>query len=231
MAAGTMSLAQFCLLATALSALVYYLTTDNICGTAGSLQGTTILGTRLNPSNGKQHVLVTGGAGYIGSHAALRLLRDGHAVTVLDNLSRGNLGAVNVLKQQASPGQFQFIEADLGHGDVVKQIFQTCKFDTVMHFAAVAYVGARYCCTCAVHLANLCLRWQHCIPLMQVVAIDCAVWRRALTLLCAPCFHLSFRLHHAMRQRAFTCLLGCTYARHLRASCRPYLRNMHGALA
>ncbi len=40
------------------------------------------------------HVLVTGGAGYIGSVAAEELIKAGHTVTVFDNLSRGNLGAV-----------------------------------------------------------------------------------------------------------------------------------------
>jgi UDP-arabinose 4-epimerase len=142
MTAGGMHLGQFCLLATALSLLVYYLTVDTLCGSSPALQASEDLGKRLKPSSGKQHVLVTGGAGYIGSHAALRLLRDGHAVTVLDNLSRGNPGAVEVLAQQAPAGQFQFVEADLGHSDVVKQVFQRCQFDTVMHFAAVAYVGA-----------------------------------------------------------------------------------------
>ncbi|KAJ6293438.1 hypothetical protein OIU78_025420, partial [Salix suchowensis] len=43
---------------------------------------------------GMTHVLVTGGAGYIGSHAAMRLLKDGYRVTIVDNLSRGNIGAV-----------------------------------------------------------------------------------------------------------------------------------------
>ncbi|KAK3172228.1 hypothetical protein Dsin_032841 [Dipteronia sinensis] len=47
---------------------------------------------------GVTHVLVTGGAGYIGSHAALRLLKDKYRVTIVDNLSRGNLGAVKVYK-------------------------------------------------------------------------------------------------------------------------------------
>ena len=132
---------QFCALSALLSALVYYLTTDNICGQTG-LQSTTSLGKQLTAASGKQHVLVTGGAGYIGSHAALRLLEDGHAVTVLDNLSRGNKGAVDVLQGISAPGSFQFVEADIGHGDVVKEVFRRCRFDLVMHFAAVAYVGA-----------------------------------------------------------------------------------------
>ncbi|CAN6454466.1 unnamed protein product [Victoria cruziana] len=92
--------------------------------------------------DGVIHVLVTGGAGYIGSHAALRLLKDNYRVTIVDNLSRGNLGAVKVLQQQfPEPGRLQFIYADLGDGKAVKKIFSENAFDAVMHFAAVAYVG------------------------------------------------------------------------------------------
>ncbi|KAF9664462.1 hypothetical protein SADUNF_Sadunf16G0021300 [Salix dunnii] len=56
---------------------------------------------------GVTHVLVTGGAGYIGSHAALRLLNDSYLVTIVDNLSRGNLGAVKVLQDLfPEPGRY-----------------------------------------------------------------------------------------------------------------------------
>ncbi|KAI8568555.1 hypothetical protein RHMOL_Rhmol02G0210100 [Rhododendron molle] len=91
---------------------------------------------------GVTHVLVTGGAGYIGSHAALRLLKDSHRVTIVDNLSRGNIGAVKVLQELfPEPGRLQFIYADLGDPEAVKKIFSENAFDAVMHFAAVAYVG------------------------------------------------------------------------------------------
>lgn len=64
---------------------------------------------------GVTHVLVTGGAGYIGSHAALRLLKDSFRVTIVDNLSRGNIGAIKVLRNlYPEPGRLQFIQADLG---------------------------------------------------------------------------------------------------------------------
>ncbi|RZR81457.1 hypothetical protein BHM03_00007683 [Ensete ventricosum] len=85
---------------------------------------------------------VTGGAGYIGSHAALRLLKDSYRVTIVDNLSRGNIGAIKVLQEQfPESGRLQFIHADLGDARVVNQIFAKNAFDAVMHFAAVAYVG------------------------------------------------------------------------------------------
>ncbi|RXH67799.1 hypothetical protein DVH24_027946 [Malus domestica] len=91
---------------------------------------------------GITHVLVTGGAGYIGSHAALRLLKDSYRVTIVDNLSRGNIGAVRVLQQLfPEPGRLQFIYADLGDAKAVNKIFSENAFDAVMHFAAVAYVG------------------------------------------------------------------------------------------
>ncbi|CAN1828654.1 UDP-arabinose 4-epimerase 1 [Linum perenne] len=91
---------------------------------------------------GVTHVLVTGGAGYIGSHATLRLLKDGYRVTIVDNLSRGNIGAVKILQELfPEPGRLQFIYADLGDAKAVNKIFYENAFDAVMHFAAVAYVG------------------------------------------------------------------------------------------
>ncbi|XP_031256469.1 UDP-arabinose 4-epimerase 1-like isoform X1 [Pistacia vera] len=91
---------------------------------------------------GVTHVLVTGGAGYIGSHAALRLLKDPYRVTIVDNLSRGNMGAVKILQKLfPEPGRLQFIYADLGDAKSVNKIFAENAFDAVIHFAAVAYVG------------------------------------------------------------------------------------------
>eukprot|EP01023_Acetabularia_acetabulum_P063488 TRINITY_DN7978_c0_g1_i1.p1 TRINITY_DN7978_c0_g1~~TRINITY_DN7978_c0_g1_i1.p1 ORF type:complete len:423 (-),score=54.34 TRINITY_DN7978_c0_g1_i1:112-1380(-) len=99
----------------------------------------------------KIHVLVTGGAGYIGSHAALKLLEEGHAVTVVDNLSRGNRGALSVLERISQnynvkdknkvKKRFHFFEGDLGNLETVQNLFRTSNIDVVMHFAAVAYVA------------------------------------------------------------------------------------------
>ncbi|XP_047341896.1 probable UDP-arabinose 4-epimerase 2 [Impatiens glandulifera] len=95
-----------------------------------------------NREDGVTHVLVTGGAGYIGSHAVLRLLKDSYRVTIVDNLSRGNIGAVKVLQELfPEPGRLQFIFADLGDARAVNKIFAENAFDAVMHFAAIAYVG------------------------------------------------------------------------------------------
>ena len=84
------------------------------------------------------NVLVTGGAGYIGSHAALRLLADGHAVTVVDDLSRGNRGAVNALE---AAGEVRFIQADFGDRPLMTGLLRERRIELVMHFAALTYVG------------------------------------------------------------------------------------------
>mmetsp|Transcript_42990 Transcript_42990/g.71678 ORF Transcript_42990/g.71678 Transcript_42990/m.71678 type:complete len:411 (-) Transcript_42990:439-1671(-) len=103
---------------------------------------TTLSESPLTPSSPQHlHVLVTGCAGFVGSHASLRLLEDGHAVTCVDNFSRGNIGAVRVVKNAAAPGRFRFVELDLGNYRAVEEVFDNSNADLVMHFAAVAYVG------------------------------------------------------------------------------------------
>jgi UDP-glucose-4-epimerase GalE len=84
--------------------------------------------------------LVTGGAGYIGSHASLRLLDEGHEVTVVDNLYRGHRGAIEALRR-AGGGRFKFVEADLADTDALTRALADGRVDTVLHFAALTYVG------------------------------------------------------------------------------------------
>ena len=84
------------------------------------------------------NVLVTGGAGYIGSHAALRLLEDGHAVTIVDDLSRGHRAAVQAIE---GIGDLQFVECDFGKRDRMIDLMRDRRIDLVMHFAALTYVG------------------------------------------------------------------------------------------
>ncbi|OQX69107.1 MAG: UDP-glucose 4-epimerase GalE [Sorangiineae bacterium NIC37A_2] len=78
-------------------------------------------------------VLVTGGAGYIGSHALRALLRAGHSPVAYDNLSRGHRAAV--------PKDVPLIEADIRDTDVLTAALKDNGIDCVMHFAAFAYVG------------------------------------------------------------------------------------------
>jgi len=77
-------------------------------------------------------ILVTGGAGYIGSHTAKALARAGFTPIVLDNLSEGHRGAV-----RWGP----LIVGDLGDTDLVRTLLAEERIDAVIHFAANAYVG------------------------------------------------------------------------------------------
>eukprot|EP00198_Chlamydomonas_reinhardtii_P005876 XP_001695212.1 NAD-dependent epimerase/dehydratase [Chlamydomonas reinhardtii] len=97
----------------------------------------------LQPEPGRLHIVVTGGAGFIGSHAAMVLMQAGHAVTVLDNLSRGNAGALRALRDMAPARRFRFLRLDLGERGALCGALQRAapRPDLVMHFAAVAYVG------------------------------------------------------------------------------------------
>ena len=84
------------------------------------------------------NVLVTGGCGYIGSHAVLRLLEDGHAVTIVDDLTRGHKQVIEVFKPL---GDVRFVQDDLGRGDPITHIMRQRSIELVMHFGALAYVG------------------------------------------------------------------------------------------
>ena len=83
----------------------------------------------------KPTVLVTGGAGYIGSHAVLALQRSGYEVVILDNLVYGHRDIVEqVLK-------VELIVGDTNDRQLLDNLFSMRQIDAVMHFAAYAYVG------------------------------------------------------------------------------------------
>ena len=73
------------------------------------------------------NILLTGGAGYIGSHAALSLIDKGHSVTIIDNLITGT--------KRLIPKKAKYHECDIDDIKRVSKIFNNDKFDVVMHFA------------------------------------------------------------------------------------------------
>ena len=78
-------------------------------------------------------ILVTGGAGYIGSNVAAELLHRGHQVVILDSLEKGHF--------QAVPAGARFVEGDLASDDVIRRAFELGPFEAVMHFAAYIEAG------------------------------------------------------------------------------------------
>jgi UDP-glucose 4-epimerase len=79
------------------------------------------------------NVLVTGAAGYIGSHALRQVERAGHRVVALDNLSRGH--------REALPDSVPFAECDVRDTERVVRVLREHAIECVLHFAALAYVG------------------------------------------------------------------------------------------
>ena len=79
------------------------------------------------------NILVTGGAGYVGSHCVEELCEANESVVVFDNLYYGHRGAVHP--------KAEFVQGDLKDGDVVQRLFAGHRFDAVMHFASHTLVG------------------------------------------------------------------------------------------
>lgn len=79
------------------------------------------------------NILLTGGAGYIGSIAAADLIAAGHRLTVCDSLVTGHRAAV--------PGEARFVQAELADGEGLQRILQIGSFDAVLHFAAFIEAG------------------------------------------------------------------------------------------
>ncbi len=85
-------------------------------------------------------VLVTGGAGYIGSHTCVELLNDGYEVVIIDNLSNSCKESLKRI-EEITGKTVTFYEADIADREVVEKIFKEHKIDAVIHFAGLKAVG------------------------------------------------------------------------------------------
>ena len=85
-------------------------------------------------------VLVTGGAGYIGSHTCVELLESGKDIVIVDNFCNSKPESLNRIKKITGK-DFKFYEADLLDRDAVKKIFDENHIDSVIHFAGLKAVG------------------------------------------------------------------------------------------
>ena len=79
------------------------------------------------------NILITGGAGFIGSHLCDRLIAENHTLTVVDNLTLGTRD--NIAHLMGHP-RFTFIEDDLLHTEAMRELFENHPFDMVYHLAA-----------------------------------------------------------------------------------------------
>ena len=87
-------------------------------------------------------ILVTGGAGYIGSHCVLTLLENGIDAVIFDSLETGHIETVKTLENINLKGKVKgFVKGNLKNFDEINQVFKDYKIDTVVHFAAFSQVG------------------------------------------------------------------------------------------
>lgn len=85
-------------------------------------------------------VLVTGGAGYIGSHTVIELVEAGHKVIVVDNLSNSSEESLRRVSKITGK-HIEFRKLDVRDPEALEDVFQNFKFDAVMHFAGLKAVG------------------------------------------------------------------------------------------
>lgn len=87
-----------------------------------------------------KHILVTGGAGYIGSHTTLELLENGFEVSVVDNLTNSSEESINRVRELTGK-DVAFHNIDLRDEARLRKLFEASGFDAVMHFAGLKAVG------------------------------------------------------------------------------------------
>ena len=112
------------------------------------------------------HVLVVGGAGYIGSHMVKLLGQRGFQVTVLDNLCAGHRDAVQGAR---------FVLGDLGERDLLNTLFQAEHFDGVMHFASHIQVGESVREPAKYYLNNV-FKTQYLLDAMVAHRVKCFIF-------------------------------------------------------
>lgn len=88
----------------------------------------------------KHRILVTGGAGYIGSHTAVELAEAGYEVVIVDNLSNSDIGAVEGVRRITGT-DVPFERVDCNDRVALREVFRRYRFDAVIHFAAFKAVG------------------------------------------------------------------------------------------
>ncbi|CAI5517355.1 unnamed protein product [Closterium sp. Naga37s-1] len=98
---------------------------------------------RANGTSDKGTILVTGGAGYIGSHTCVQLLEEGYRVVVVDNLDNSSEEAITrVVELTGDKGRnLTFFKVDLLDRPLLEEVFKHTAFDAVIHFAGLKAVG------------------------------------------------------------------------------------------
>ena len=102
----------------------------------------------------KQTILVTGGAGYIGSHTCVELLNAGYDVVVIDNLSNSKFTSLERV-QEITGKKLRFVKGDLRNKQELKDLFRDDKIDSVIHFVGLKAVGESVTMSLAYYQNNI----------------------------------------------------------------------------
>lgn len=111
------------------------------------------------------HILVTGGAGFIGSHTVVELLNQDHEVTIVDNFYNSSPKVLDAIKE-ITQKQFRFHLVDVSNQEQIIELFENNEFDAVIHFAGYKAVGESVSkplsyyfnnVTSTIHLAQACV--------------------------------------------------------------------------
>jgi UDP-glucose 4-epimerase len=129
-------------------------------------------------------LLVTGGAGYIGSHTAVALLEAGHEVVSLDNYSNSSPRALERVSRIAGR-PLTAVEGDVRDGALLKRLFSQQPFDGVIHFAALKAVGESVSKPLAYYDNNV-AGTLALLQAMQSAAVTCFVFSSSATVYGAP---------------------------------------------
>ena len=81
------------------------------------------------------NILVTGGAGYIGSHTLIELYKAGHTAVVVDNLSNSNPESLRRVAEIIGVGEIPFHQIDIRDREGLERLFAGHRFDACIHFA------------------------------------------------------------------------------------------------
>lgn len=99
----------------------------------------------LNKPNSETTILVTGGAGFIGSHTSVELLKQGYSIVIVDDLSNSNIVVLDRIRQivglDASDERLKFYQCSILDAEAIAKVFEENDIDAIIHFAAFKAVG------------------------------------------------------------------------------------------
>ena len=87
------------------------------------------------------NILVTGGAGFIGSHTLVELYNAGHSAVVIDNLSNSSKESLKRVAELCNIKEIPFYQVDIRDRIALEKVFENHKFDACIHFAGLKAVG------------------------------------------------------------------------------------------